>query len=210
MSDFTWPSFTDGAFLPTDMEITQRHNNRASVSPHSGYTQTLSVPGMRWGMTLMLQRQLYSDRQRIEAFLTDLNGMEHRVALYDMGRPVPLGTINLSGVTASAASALATTIVLNGCGNTKTLKVGDWFSVVIAGGIQLLMNMVDATSNAGGVMTVARFKPQLRAAVTGSAAVVTDKPTMLCINVSPQVNLPRTGGLNAAPMALEFVERFTA
>jgi hypothetical protein len=217
MSDFNWPSDTDNAFLPARMEVTQRHNQRASVSPLSGYTQTLSVPGMRWGFILELGFWHAFDRQRVEAFISDLNGMENRVGFYDIQRPQPLNNmlgnasaLTLTSVTASAAAQFATAITLNGVGNTKQMKAGDWFSVVTAIGVQLCMNMADGTSNAGGALNLTRFKPGLRAAVSGGAAVVLDKPRAMCVNISNQVNLPRLEGFKAGTLALEFVERFAA
>lgn len=208
MTTYTWPSASDSAFLPSTMEPIVSANNRASVSPLSGYVQTTGMPGSKWGWALGFGPQAYSERQRVEAFLAGLNGMEHRAAIYDMGRPLPLGTINTSGVTASAASQFATTLVLNGCGNTKTLKAGDWFSVVTAAGVQLLMNLADATSNAGGVMTVTEFRHKLRGAVSGGAAVVLDKPTGIFVLTSNITRGARNPGLQAAPFTVEFMEAF--
>lgn len=210
MSDFTYPSASDSDYLPTSMELVQFHNQRASRSPLSGYVQGLELPGSAWGWVLGYGEQHYDARQKIEGFYAQLNGMEHRVALYDMGRPLPKGTINMSGVTASAASQFASQITLNGCGNTKTLLRGDWFSVVTASGTQLLMCAANATSDAGGVMSNVQVRFMLRAAVTGGATVTLDKPVGYFINANAQFSFPRSHGFRAAPVQLTVIEKFQA
>lgn len=112
MSDYTWP--TDRLYLPKTNELLAFHNNRATVSPLSGYTQSNSLPGSRWGWMLGFGDQLWGERAKLEGFFAKLSGMEHRAVLYDWARPRPLGTINLTGVTASAASQFATQLTLNG------------------------------------------------------------------------------------------------
>ncbi len=207
MTTYALPVSPDSV-LPSSMELVQLHNTLQFVSPLNGYTQSMGQPGSRWGWVLGYGEQEYSVRQLLEAHFARLNGNEHRTSVYDMGRPRPRGTINLSGVTASAAAQFATTITLNGCGANTTLEPGDWFSVVTAGGVQLVMCVAPITASGGGVMTGVEFRHMLRSAVTGGAAVVTDKPTALFINANREFTLPRSHGMRAAPVQLVLQEVF--
>lgn len=179
MTTYNWPT-AGKAFTPKTSELGPRPNQRASISSLSGAVQTTSLPGARWFARLGFPEHSYLERSALEGLLNRLSGMEHRLSLWDHRRPVPNGTCNLTGVTASAAAQFATSIVLNGCGNTRTLLAGDWFRVVIGSLFQLVQVSADATSSAGGVMTV-EFRQMLRGAVAGGSAVVLDKPTALFI-----------------------------
>lgn len=185
------------------MALRQVHNNQVFQSPLSGFTQTSSLPGSRWGWSVDWGPSRSAHRQSLEGLLTRLSGREHRLQLWDMKRPRPRGTINTSGVTASAAVQFATTLTLNGCGASTTLLSGDWFSV----GGQLLMCVVDATANGSGVMTV-EFRHMLRAAVSGGAAVTLIQPTALYILESPQLEFQRQPGFAEPGLSATFVEVF--
>lgn len=195
--------------LPSDFPIPQTsvlrqvHNNLAFTSPLSGFTQTASLPGARWGWQLDWGALTVPTRARLEGLLTRLGGQEHRLLLWDFKRPRPLGTINTAGVTASAAAQFAESLTLNGCGANTTLRAGDWFSV----GGQLLMCAVDATASGAGVMTV-EFRHRLRAAVSGGAAVTLIQPTALYILSGPSLDFPRQPGRAEPGMGAEFIEVF--
>jgi hypothetical protein len=206
MTVYAWPN--KRVFVPATATLLATDNSRMSESPLSGYIQTSSVPGARWGWAFDWPAMSDAERDEVEAFLLRLSGHEHRVTLPDSKRRRPRGTINLTGVTASAASQFATSITLNDCGAGKTLLVGDWFSVAIAGGLtQLVRCVLDATANGSGVMVV-EFRHMLRGAVAGSAAVVLDAPTALYVRRSPELALPRQPGRAAPPLSCEFVEVF--
>lgn len=207
MATYTWPGNVV-ALLPSDQNLVQAHNQRAFESELNGYTQTTSLPGARWGWEMSFGRHDYATRRVLEAWLTQFSGREHRAAIYDFARPAPAGSINLSGVTASAAAQFATALTLNNCGNTKTLLAGDWFSVVTAAGSQLVMNTADATSNASGVMSVT-IRHALRAAVSAGAAVTLDKPTSLYIMTDSKFVIPRSGGNDCPPFATAWQEVFS-
>lgn len=200
MATYSWLA---SAPLPGSVVLRQFHNNIDFTSPLSGFTQTASLPGARWGWSMEWTHELAGRRAVLEGLLTRLSGREHRLTLWDFKRPRPRGTINTSGVTASAAVQFASTVTLNGCGANTTLLAGDWFSV----GGQLLMCVVDATANGSGVMSV-EFRHPLRAAVSGGAAVTLVQPTALYILGSSSLDLPRRAGASEPPMAAEFIEVF--
>jgi hypothetical protein len=204
MTTFAWP--TTAIFHPSTQTLRQEHNNRVTESPQSGYMQTASSPGARWGWILDMTPHETGDRAVLEAFITALNGQEHRVQLWDMKRPRPRGTCNLTGVTIDTAGAAVFTesIPLAGCGVAKTLLAGDWLGLPTG---QLVMVAANATSDGGGFMTVP-IRHMLRAAVTFGGAVVLDRPVALYINTSSRIDFPRQGGWAQPPVSFEFREVF--
>lgn len=201
MATYTFP--TSSVFLPQRVTLRQMHSNQVFQSPLSGYTQTSSLPGARWGWSIDWGPGRITERPQLEGLLTRLSGREHRLALWDLKRPTPRGTILTSGVTASAAAQFSTTMTMNNCGAGRTLLAGDWFSV----GGQLLMCVVDATANGSGVMTV-EFRHMLRAALAPSSPVTLVQPTALYVLESPQLEFQRQPG-NAEPsLGADFMEVF--
>lgn len=201
MATYNYPA--GNAYLPGRISLRPENNNQVSVSPLNGFAQTSSLPGARWGWSIEWSNARAADRPLLEGMLIQLSGREHRLRLYDFKRQQPLGTINTSGVTASAAAQFANTITLNGCGAGATLLAGDWFAV----GGQLLMCVVSATANGSGVMTV-EFRHLLRAAVAGGAAVTLIRPTALYILTQSSLDFPRVGGNAEPPVSADFVEVF--
>jgi hypothetical protein len=203
MSTFSPPSSWSAAHL----ELCQVNNNRIFTSPLNGWRQTATLPGARWGWNITFPEQAVAVRRTIEAILSKLNGMEHRLALYDLARPVPSGTCNLAGVTASAAAQFATVLVLAGCGAGKTLLAGDWLSVVTTAGSQLLMVTDDVTADGSGNITC-NTRPSLRASVTGGASVTLDHPTGLFVLAKPEITYPREAAGKCPQFGVSLVEVF--
>lgn len=207
MATYTWPT-SSRAYLPQSITWRQRHNARMSVSELSGAVQTTSLPGMRWGVTLEWPTHSYAERALVEGLLSLLSGPEHRLALHDLARPAPQGSISLSGVTMSAASQFATAVTLNGCGNATTLKPGDWLRVTTATGAQLLQVGNSVTATSGGVMSGVQVRPMLRGAVTAGAAVTLDKPAALFVLAEPELSVPRGGAGICPPFSVDLIEVF--
>lgn len=206
MTTYAWPAYgSDKAFWPATAELGQWHNNREHESLLSGDVQTNSVPGAKWLWTLNFAQQTWDERARLWAFLTRLSGKQHRVALFDPRLPNPSGSINLAGVTVKTAAAqFATSVVLQGCGNTKTLLRGNWFSI----NGQPLYTVVDAVSNAGGDMTV-EFRHSLLAAAVVSAAVTLASPTGLYILNTSEFGTPYGPQNMAPPVSVQFRQVFS-
>ena len=200
MATYTWP--TTKAFMPEGITWGMRSNDRMFTSPLSGATQTASIPGTRWACTLSFSPDGQASRPALEAFLAKCR-REHRIALWNLKRPAPAGSCNLTGVTlASAVSQFANSVTLAGCGASKTLKAGDMLG--LAG--QLLMVADDALANASGVMTV-NFTHELRKAYTAGGAVTLDKPTALFIQTSDATSFPAVAGYYPG-MTVELMEVF--
>lgn len=204
MTIYTWP--TTRAAVPREA---QWHIvdplQRSNTSPLSGYTQTVSMPGAKWGWTLEFGGQRSDVRQEVEAFLLRLSGMEHRVALWDLKRPRPRGTCNLAGVTLAATAAqFATTLQLAGCGSGRTLLAGDWLGLATG---QLVRVVASATADGSGAMTV-EVRHMLRQAASAGSAVTLDKPTALYIRTEASLTMPRQPGRAEPGFSVGFEEVF--
>lgn len=203
MANYAWPDgrlFTPATATLRVVDTTQR----VAESSHTGDVQTTSMPGARWAWDFDFATDDVGQRAQIEAFVVRLSGRQHRVQLWDLKRPLPRGTINLSGVTLAASAAqFAESLQLAGCGAGATLLAGDWLAV----GGQLLMACETATANGSGVMTVP-VRHMLRQAVTSGAAVTLQRPTALYIRTDSDLAMPRGPGRRQPGFALQFIEAF--
>ena len=203
MTTYAWP--TSRAHMPQTAALRVITNSRSNSSAESGATQTVTRPGSRWGWSITMPAMSNADRADFEGWLTGLSGMEHRIQTSDWKRPRPRGTCNLSGVTVkTTASQFATSVVLTGCGASKTLLRGDWFG--FASG-QLCRVIADATSDGSGDMTV-YFRHSLRAAANSGTAITLDKPTALYILTDPTLELPCRPGRAQEGFGFDIVEVF--
>ena len=207
MTIYSWPT-SGAAFTPSAAPWGQLQNQRVSRSSLNAATQVVSLPGARWLVPMSFQQQDYATRAALDAFLVRLSGREHRAALFHWARPVPRGTCNLAGVTVSSLAAqFATTVVLTGCGNTKTLLAGDMVGLVTSTGNQLVQVSADATSNAGGVMTI-EVRPLLRGSVAAASAVTLDRPTAQFILTDDPLVVPYGSGNECPEFTVNFEEAF--
>lgn len=209
MAILTWPDVTTVLeMLPKSMENTQNPLTLALASPMNGDVNTYSLPGSRWGRTVTFRRQTYAQRRVVEGYLLQLEGQANRIRMWDFTNPTPGGTMNQTGVTVSALAAqFAESIILTGCGNTLTMKSGDWFEVTTSAGQQLLRCTADATSNSSGVMTV-NFKYRLRGSVAATSSVILQKPMCMYIQMDPKLVIPYDPQGTAPEFAVSFIEAF--
>lgn len=124
MAIYDWP--TTRTFLPQTAELRVVDNSQRTLeSPLSGYVQTLSMPGARWGWGFDFGAHADAERDALEAYLLRLSGREHRVRLWDLKKPRPRGSINTGGVTlAASAGQFATTLQLAGCVHPRNALLG--------------------------------------------------------------------------------------
>ena len=180
MTTYAWPF--KKPFVPEQMNWGAESRSLSSESILSGSIQTSGTPGKRWKVSMNLPPASYkvrSSRMEIEGFLDRLNGKEHRVSLWHMGRKgiggygYPVGNINQSGVTVGAnAAQFASTLTLAGCGANAVLAAGDFFSV----GGHLIMNPATVQANGAGVMVLPVIT-RLRAAQSAGQPVTLARPT---------------------------------
>lgn len=126
MAAYDWPDTR--IFVPQTSELRVIDNTQRSLeSPLSGYVQTSSMPGARWGWSMDFGAQHTDDRAQLEAYLLRLSGRQHRARLWDIKRPRPSGIIQLSGVTLAAdAAQFATSLQLAGCRGANAILGGSF------------------------------------------------------------------------------------
>lgn len=208
---FDWPFKT--GFLPEQMNWGAQARTISTESILSGAIQTSGVPGKRWKVSMILPAKSFNDRsvrKEVEGFLDRLNGKEHRVALWHLGRKGidgeyghPAGTINQTGVTVhTTVGQFSSTIALAGCGANAVLKAGDMFSV----NGQLLMNPEDATADGAGVIELPLIA-RLRIEAGATTPVVLKRPTATFILDDNTWTSGYSIGQNQ-PLGLSFTEVF--
>lgn len=210
MSTYAWPF--KKIFLPEQMNWGAESRTLATESLLSGSVQTSGTPGKRWKVGINLPPASYkvrANRMEVEGFLDRLNGKEHRVTLWHMGRKgpggygFPMGNINITGVTVSVSAAqFASTLTLAGCGANAFLMAGDMFSV----NGQLIMNPDTAQANASGVMVLPQIT-RLRSASAAGQPVTLQRPTATFVLDSNTWTSGYSLGANQA-MGLDFTEVF--
>lgn len=200
MATYTWP--TGRAWMPQSISWGVRTLAKSNTSGLNGATQRVTLPGSRWTMALTFPAQRGAERAALLALLTKV-GPDNLIQMARPDRLTPRGTINLAGVTASAAAQFATALTLNNCGASTTLLAGSMLAV----GGQLLMSTDDATASGGGVMAVT-VRQMLRAAVAGGAAVTLASPTALWQLEDPDVVSDFDPGDISRPITFGLVEVF--
>ncbi len=113
-----------------------------------------------------------------QALLLQLRGKTNQLALWNMGRPVPKGSIR-GALTLGAALQGATSLIINASGQTgKTLLAGDYLGIGSGVTQQVVMVVADAVASGAGVITVIT-EPALRNAFATGVAVTWDRPKAL-------------------------------
>jgi hypothetical protein len=202
MTTYAWPA--RAPFIPEKLTWGVKTNSRAAVSPLSGYTQTTVLPGNRWTVGMDFPAHTWAQRAELEAFLLRLDGMTHRVSLWDISRTKP-ATLSGSPLVNGALAQFATTVNIDGA-ISGGVAPGDWLSLPLtAGGSQLVQVMNTVT---GASLTGVEFRPMLRGAVSDNAAIGIASPTALFVLQQPDLQFPRAGAAIAPPFSVEFIEVF--
>jgi hypothetical protein len=173
MSIITFPS----NIYVTRMRLEQMRMDLAHTSPQSGVTQAVSYGLPRWKASIEIERLRDSDVGAVKALLMKLKGQINQLALWDLGRPAPLGTITGTLTLSSAAALGDDTLTITGGTNGQTFKAGDWIGIGSDQNQQLVMVTDDATVSTGTVTV--NIQPPLRTAHLSGASVTIDKPKAL-------------------------------
>ena len=192
MTIYTWPDTR--TFVPQVADLQVIDNTQRSLeSPLSGYVQTVSMPGARWGWAMDFAPQDSASRAALEAQLLKLSGREHRVRLWDIKHPRPRGNIVLTGVTLGAAAAqFATSLQLAGCLPGNNVLAGGSFEVdsnsdgLADGWTRYSAGTVGTLSAAlsSGVASHGAYSQSLSAASLGSSQTDRQGITRSSVNVA--------------------------
>lgn len=132
------------------------------------------------------QNLVNAEYSELVAFLTRLNGQQHRFTWYDRGRD-QLGNFGGTPLVAGA-SQTGRSLNIDGCSSSVTdwIKAGDWFSV----NGELKMATTDADSDGGGAATL-NFMPGLRSAPADNAPITTVNPAGQFLLAAPEAGWTR-------------------
>lgn len=151
----------------------QQRNDVEFRSRFGSQSQEASGPLWSTSITAGLKRP-----ELWQALMMQLRGKTNQLALWNKGRPQPVGTMR-GAMTMAATAQGATALVVTAAGQAgKTLLMGDYLGVGSGLTQQVVMVVADATANGAGVITVTT-EPALRNAFAAGAGVTWDRPCVL-------------------------------
>ena len=147
MTTYTFPSIT-----PSKSTFELVTNTRVFQSPLTNSIQTTARKGSLWRASLQFDNLTGDDRAEMQAFLTKLNGQQHRFYLQDH-----------AFVRRGNAPAVSDNIVVNGAGQTGStlnirdadLTVTDYFKAGDYIAFNNELHMVTAACSSTGTGTIA-------------------------------------------------------
>lgn len=141
--------------------------------------QAVEASAPVWQVTLEVTLGLEASAGAWKALGMQLRGKTNQLALWDLARPAPLGTMRGTITLNADAAQGATTLSVFASGQTsKTLLQGDYLGIGLNLTQQVVMIMADATSNGSGIISVT-IEPPLRTAFSIGEAISWDKPKAL-------------------------------
>lgn len=169
-------------------------------------SQTVAVAPSRWTASLAPTPKYEADAGALQAFILSLDGEVNQLAMWNLARPAPLGTMRGTMTFSGAHAQGATTLVIAATGqNGTTLKQGDWLGFGSGTTQQLVMVMADASADASGI-TVS-IKSPLRNAFANGAAITWDKPKALFAQAQAKATWDYSAGI-VSGFALDLIERW--
>jgi hypothetical protein len=169
MTILTFPALT-----PRSADFGLVSNTQAFMSPISGTTQTLEMPGARWRVQMAFDGLDDAEIRLLKTFLVQCRGMGGRFyygdPLYLKNGPtgIATGTPLVNG-----ASQTGTSLITDGwtVSQTGIVKAGDYLHFDNAsGGRELHMIVADANSDGAGDATLS-IEPAIRVAPADDAAI---------------------------------------
>jgi len=172
MAIITWPD------LPVKTQGFAQIRRDVSFTSMFG-SQSNELNGPLWEIRLEAIPRLESAAGGWKVVGLQLRGKTNQLAVWDIARPVPLGTMRGTMTLNSGAAQGATTLSIVASGEaSKTLLQGDMLGIGINLTQQVVMVMADATSDGGGIISVT-VEPPLRNAFLTGEAVTWNRPKAL-------------------------------
>lgn len=181
----------------------QRRND---ISFNSAFgSQSSEVDAPVWTVTLEGIPGRESDSGEWKTLVIGLRGKTNQLALWDLARPVPIGTMRGTMTLNTDATQGSTTLSIVATGQSgKTLVKGDWLGIGSLLTQQVVMVQAAATSDGSGVISV-QVEPFLRNAFSAGASVTWDQPKALFRRTSSNVSWKNAASL-ADGFMLDLVE----
>jgi len=142
--------------------------------------QAQEVAAPQWEVTLSAPMAPEAMSGGWKALLMQLRGRVNQIAMWDMARPVPAGTMRGDMILPSGAAQGDNTLTIStdASQSGKTLKQGDMLGMGSGLTQQVVMVVSDASADVDGNITVT-VEPSLRNSFSASAVVTWDKPKAL-------------------------------
>lgn len=176
----------------------QQRNDISFNSVFGSQASEVSAPV--WTVTLEGIPGREADSGEWKTLVIGLRGKTNQLAMWDLARPVPLGTMRGNMTLNTSANQGDTSLSIVASGQTgKTLLKGDWLGIGSLLTQQVVMVQADATSDGSGVISV-QVEPFLRNAFDSGEAITWDKPKALFRRVDSKASWK-----NAASLADGFV-----
>lgn len=168
--------------LPTDLRIASMNwgIQRKDVSFSSSFgSQSTAISAPIWSVSIGINAQSDYQSGAWQSLLLQLRGQTNQIAVHNVARPVPLGTLRGNIELFSSAGSGATSAIITAPGQgVKTLKRGDYLGVGQGITQQVVMVVQDMSMNGVGQGTVV-FEPPLRSTHLAATPLVWNKPTAL-------------------------------
>ena len=140
-----------------------------------------------------------------QAMLLQLRGKTNQLALWNMGRPQPKGTMR-GAMILGAATQGATTLIITASGQAgKTLLAGDFLGVGSGATQQVVMITADATASGSAVIVVST-EPALRNPFATGATVTWYRPCALFRRKDSGSQWDYTPGGVVSGLSLDLIE----
>jgi hypothetical protein len=227
MTTYVWPA--DWGVAAFSMSV--QTNTRAFAGPYTATLQILDLTGERWIVSLETEPRtsLKLAGQR-EAFFDRLRGPVNRIGLWNLARPVPLGTLRDGAPIPVVNGSLAAVSVVNGSGTAvtvvggtavvsaavakgasflpvthiagRTVEAGDMLGIGVGG--QLVRSMTTVVFDGAG-NAVIEIYPRVRNDVPANTPLVWNKPMATFAVKSDSVPVVHRPGLHEGT-SLELIE----
>jgi hypothetical protein len=143
-------------------------------------SQAVEAAAPLWIITIAGTVQKDSTAGQWQSLFLKLRGKVNQLEIFNIVRPVPLGTMRGTMTFNGNHSQGATTISISASGeNAKTLLQGDFIGFGTTTTRQMVMVVADATSNGSGIISVT-VEPPLRNAFSTGASITWDTPKLSC------------------------------
>lgn len=203
MSTITFPTTLEAARLSWGQQ------RRDLVYSSAFGSQAVENSPALWVVSLAPPPLMDANAGPWQALMLLLKGKTNALALWNLARPAPLGTMRGTMTLVGAHAQGATTLAIRGGAAASTLKQGDMLGVGSGTTQQVVMVTADATANGSGVISV-NTEPPLRNAFADWAAVTWDKPCALFRVTQSKASWDYTPGVIVSGFALDLIEDWRA
>lgn len=162
----------------TGMTLAQQRNDMEFRSIFGAQALEVSPPLL--AASLNFGPMLEAQSSALQALMMQLRGKTNQLALWNLGRPIPRGTMRGTMALAFGVAQGATTMTITAGASQsgRTLLAGDWIGVGSGLTQQLVMVTANAWANSSGTIAVS-FEAPMRLAISAGSAVTWDKPKAL-------------------------------